>query len=132
MDARTRLDRPRRVARGLQAGLARARQATLIVHEPTAREIQIDLDSVRALHTFSRQWRMLDARDVLRGWRAKFSPSFSKGHLHVTITLPRARPLRERVLLAALLGSDLKREGFNYIRVVTRRSVPVAFFEKRK
>ena len=99
--------------------------------EPSPKEIQIDLDGLKAIDAFSRQWWMLRCHGIVKGWTAKVTPSFTVNHIHVTIRLPHARPLRERVLLAALLGSDLKREGFNYIRVVTRRRVPVAFFEKR-
>src|SRR5438045_4147330 len=108
LDSRDGLVRSRRMAKGLQAGLARARDRALTVVEPGPRDVQIDLDGLRALHAFSRQWRMLESRGLTRQWKATIAPSFTKHHVHVTIRLPRARPLVWRVLLAALLGSDLK------------------------
>lgn len=83
---------------------------------------------------FSAQYAMLKRHGVARGWRLRLRASFTRGHVHAVVKLPRARPLVERVLLAALLGSDLKREGFNYIRILTgrRRQCPVAFFEPMK
>lgn len=116
----------------LQGGLRRARTARKRIIEPKPNEIQVDLDSLRDLHVFSRQYRMLDSRGLTRHWRVKVAASFARGHVHVTIRLPRAKPLIERVYLAALLGSDLKREAFNYIRVRCRRKIPVAFFERAR
>jgi hypothetical protein len=114
-----------------QTGLVHARARKLRIVQPRPNEVQIDIDSVRALDTFARQWSMLRAHGHAQGWRAKIDNSHTPGHCHVTITLPRPRPLRERVLLAALLGSDPKREMFNYCRVLERRRIPVCFFEKR-
>lgn len=118
------------VSRGLNGGLARARRTAMKVVQPGPRDIQVDLDGLRALLTFGRQWRMLEAHGLTRGWRVRTTPSRTRNHTHVTITLPRARPLRDRVLLAALLGDDLKRAAFNYVRTVRRRRIPVAFFER--
>lgn len=122
----------RRSPKSLQGGLWRARARNLRVVQPKPNEVQIDLDGTRALHTFSRQWRMLKDKGLANGWRAKFSRSFSANHAHITVVLPCTMSLKTRVFLAALLGSDLKREMFNYIRVSTRRRIPVAFFEARR
>jgi hypothetical protein len=118
-------------ADNLQRGIARARAANEKIVEPGPRQLQIDLDGLGAVRVFCRQLAMLDGERLTRGWRYRIAPSFTRGHLHVTITLPRPAPLRDRVLLAALLGSDLKREAFNYIRGELGRRVPVAFFESR-
>lgn len=100
------------------------------VIQPTPRQIQLDIDGHRALAVHTRQWHLLRAFHApARRWKARITPSSTRGHVHVTVTLPRARPLTERILLAVLLGDDLKRGLFNYARALRRSKVPVAFFE---
>lgn len=118
--------------RGIQKGIARARVLGLQVVEPKPNEIQLDLDSVRAVRQFTSQLQQLEYAGLTRGWSYQMMPSRARNHMHVVIALPRPVPLRTRVLLAALLGSDLKREMFNYIRVLTRRRYPVVLFRPKE
>ena len=116
------------------ARVSGAKAQRLIVVEPGPCDVQIDLDGVRAVRHFARQWFFLERAKLTRGWTAKITPSPSgrANRCHVVITLPTRRPLKERVLLAALLGDDPTRAAFNYVRTVKRRPFPVLFFEKLK
>jgi hypothetical protein len=135
LDARSRLSRRQRrradaSLETLNRSLGRAVDHGRRVVEPRANELQLDLDGARAIYLHARQWFLFTKfYPPARRWRVRMRPSRTNSHAHVTIVLPRARPLSERVLLAALLGDDLKRALFNYLRALRRSKVPVAFFE---
>lgn len=108
-----------------------ARKRGLKVIEPHANELQIDLDSARALHVYGRQYFMLSQHGITEGWRERMTTSKSGGsRVHVTITLPSAITNVKRVALQAILGSDIKREAFNLCRVLKRNKYPIVFFER--
>jgi len=116
----------------LNWNLKRAAQRGLIIVEPRANQLQIDLDSARALRKYGMQYSILRRAGICKGWKEKITPSSKKGHVHVTITMPYALSLIVRVGLQAILGSDLGREAFNYCRAVKGGQYPVVFFEKTK
>lgn len=108
----------------------RVRKKGLRVVEPKPNELQIDLDSARALRLYGRQYFMLEQHGITRGWKERITPSKSGGRrVHVTITMPSAIDNIKRVALQLALGSDLKRECFNLARVIKKNKYPIVFFE---
>ena len=122
----------------LQGGLERARRRGLIVVEPKPNQLQIDIDSARALRRYGLQFAILRRAGLTKGWRERITPSKKRGHVHVTITIKdgldfQGSPnLIKRICLQAILGSDLTREAFNYCRAVKGGKYPVVFFERGK
>lgn len=107
------------------------------VIEPNENEIQIDLDGPRAVATFNAQATFLASFGIGAEWLMSIVPSRSekRGRLHVTLKVgpfPQYGPVMdERILVAVLLGSDLKRETMNYIRVTQSAPYPICFFRKK-
>lgn len=116
----------------LNRNIQKAAKKNLVVVEATPKTLQLDIDRVEKLRLFGWQWHLLKKSGLAQGWRARIQESKSRGHVHIYIHLPKPLPLGTRIALQALLGSDLKRELFNWIRGCTRAKFPVVLFEKRK
>lgn len=115
----------------LNANLRRARAAGLVVVPAKSNTLQLDLDGARAVRRYGWQYQLLARERLTRGWREKILPSKTAGHCHIIITLPRPLPLGTRIALQVLLGSDIKREMFNWIRGTKRSKFPVVLFERK-
>lgn len=131
----------------MQWGLERAIKTGLRIVEPKPNELQLDIDSVGLLIFHEMQWSILEKAGITDGWKRKIRKSKRGGsHLHVTITSPNffgvgitadcpLDPIVNilmRVVLQAILGSDLKREAFNLCRVLKGNKYPIVFFEKAR
>lgn len=116
----------------LQWGLKRAKSKGWRIVEPKPNELQIDLDGARALRQYGMQFSIIRKAGLAKGWMEYIRSSKKSGHVHVIIRLPKKIDNRERVLLQAILGSDIKREAFNYVRVVKRNKYPIVLFERKK
>jgi len=117
----------------MQWGLIKAKKHNLIVIEPKPNQLQIDLDSARAVRAYGMQYNILRRAGLTRGWKEKISTSRSgKTRLHITITMPYKIDNLKRVCMQAVLGSDIKREAFNFCRVENENRYPIVFFEKEK
>lgn len=114
----------------VQWGLVRAKKSGWKIVQPQANELQLDLDGARALRRYGMQFSILRKAGLTKGWREKIKPSKKAQHVHVVITLPREIGNLERVALQAVLGSDIKREAFNYVRVTKRNKYPIVLFER--
>lgn len=78
----------------------------------------LDLDSAEAVGTFITRIRYARSRGIPLG-RYELMPSrnsATKGSQHARVHLEQPTPLRERILLQALLGSDPTRELLCYAR----------------
>jgi len=117
-----------------QWGLRKAKNKGLRIIEPKANELQIDLDGIRAIHTYGLQYWILERGGLTKGWKGRMSVSRSnkKTHVHITITMPKNIDHFQRIALQAILGSDLRREAFNICRVTRGNKYPIVFFEKEK
>lgn len=120
------------MANDIQWGLRRAKGKGWRIVEPKPNELQIDLDGARAMRQYGMQYSILYRAGLTVGWREKISASKKSGHVHVTITMPKPVNNERRVLLQCILKSDIKREAFNYVRVVKRNKYPIVFFERKK
>ena len=114
----------------LQWNLKRARAKGWFIVEPGPNQLQLDLDGARALRLYGMQYAILRKAGLTKKWREKVLASKKPGHVHVVITMPRKIQNLERVALQAVLGSDVRREAFNYARVVKRNKYPIVFFER--
>lgn len=114
----------------MQWGLARARRSGWKIVEPAPNQLQLDLDGARAIRKYGMQWSILYRAGLTKGWKEKLQPSKKNGHVHVVITMPKAVDNLERVALQAVLGSDVKREAFNYCRVKKHNKYPIVLFRK--
>lgn len=116
----------------VQWGLERAKRQKLVIVQPAPNQLQIDLDGVRQMRQYGMLYSILRKAGITKGWRERVAPSKKANHVHVTITLPKAIGDLERVTLQAVLGSDVRREAFNYIRVTKRNKYPIVFFERKQ
>lgn len=92
--------------------------------------LQLDLDSEEALRVFERQYVMLVDLELASFLYCTRRKSRS-GNTHVTITLRDPLPIERRILLQALLGSDLKREALTLAGYLAGQENPVLLFRPR-
>lgn len=98
---------------------------------PDAYTLQVDLDSPKALQSFGSQLALLRRRSsIANKWKIRITDSAQRGHCHITIRTASRMSLKVRIALQALLGSDLKRELMNWMRVEKRQKLPILFFER--
>ena len=114
----------------LQWGLTRARKHGWRIVEPKANQLQLDLDGARALRKYGMQFSILRKSGLTAGWKELIKGSKKRSHVHIVITMPKKIKNLERVALQAILGSDIKREAFNYTRVKKRNKYPIVLFER--
>lgn len=104
-----------------------------IVVLPKPNELFVDIDSMEALATFDVAIRKLKETKGLAKttFVTRPSPSGRAFRYHITVTLPRfVKNAEERILLQALLGSDIVRELVSWGRVQRNAPNPTLFFEK--
>lgn len=92
--------------------------------------LQIDLDSDEALEVFDRQHLLLCDLGLLPSFNYEQSES-KGGNTHITIPLGFSLSVEQRLLLQALLGSDLKREALSLKRVREGMPNPILLFKPR-
>jgi hypothetical protein len=65
----------------------------------------------------------------LRMSRQQPTPSKTPGHYHLVVTANKQLNTVERIALQAIMGSDLKREMWSYLRASFGEQSPTVFFE---
>jgi hypothetical protein len=104
--------------------------AGMTIVEAANNTLLIDIDSKEAMDHFWKAWKLLKPWLHLDSPPFNISGSKSYGeHSHITVFLGKDYPPMERMLLQAMLGSDLMREIANYKRTLTGAPSPIAFFE---
>lgn len=110
---------------------AMARSMGLDAYFPAENELFIDIDSEGQLQHLYKNLdvvqKTLDGADIIRKTP---SPSGKPGHYHVVIRCGKPASLVERMLLQAVLGSDLTREVLSWCRFRQGNTSPIALFEK--
>ena len=107
---------------------AKAARRGCQVDLPDDYTIQLDLDGPEP---YSKFINYLDHYHKLTGVPKILSHIWytsAGGNVHVVARLSRFVMPRERMLIQALLGSDLTRERFNYSRLCTNVPNPIALF----
>jgi len=96
---------------------------------PLEKELFVDIDTFQALGYFHANVRRLG--DLYESHTLRPSPSRKDGRFHIVVQL--SRPVRdafERIMLQALLGSDLSREILSWREATAGVVTPTVFFEK--
>jgi hypothetical protein len=112
-----------------EAAVVSAKAKGCIVVVPKPDKLFIDIDDAAGLATFNANLERV--REIVPfTYRRRSSPSGAQGRYHILAKLSRAVGLTERILLQALLGSDLTREALSWQRADRGDPVPTPFFEK--
>jgi hypothetical protein len=107
-----------------------AKAKGLVVVWPEPDQLFVDIDSHAALVLF--EAHILTLKSVVPcTWMVMRSPSEKPGHWHATVRLSRpVEDVFERILLQALLGSDLLHEILSWKQATAGNATPTCFFEK--
>lgn len=103
-----------------------ARNAGCKVFKCSPKWLLLDLDSDIATETYENTLPIIqEDLNVIehRRWQSK------SGNWHVLLKLPRPLPVEQRMLLQAILGSDLMREWYSLLRVWNGCKEPSLLFE---
>src|ERR1700722_6992387 len=99
-----------------KTAIERAKKEGLKVVYPGPHDLQIDVDSEANLKTFWEHHAILQKWLDTKAIHIEKSLSGDPGHFHVTvISATRYFSAQDRLLLQALLGSDLKREILGFV-----------------
>jgi len=94
-----------------------------------ATTLLLDLDSGEDFHRFELN---RDAVDKLVGIEDYTVWNSQSGKHHVKLKLKKPLEIKERMILQACLGSDLKRELATYARLLEGETEPIMLFRPRK
>jgi hypothetical protein len=97
---------------------------------PAPHELFVDIDNEEADATFHKNLNKVDQYVGVTGHTWKYSKSGSPERKHYVVELARDVEPVERMLLQAVLGSDLRRELLSYCRWTENDPHPTLFFEK--
>lgn len=89
----------------------RAKEFNCDILYATDTTLQLDLDGSASLDTFKRQLVLLEDLGIISVWAKVEQLQSKSGNWHVILHLDAPLPIERRILLQALLGSDLKREA---------------------
>lgn len=106
-----------------------AKKRGCVIVLPKANELFIDIDSDEKMEFFYRQRDRLEMVVGAMPFVATPSPSGRPGRYHVVVTMSYDVTNVERLILQAVLGSDLVRERIAFERMVQEEENPVMFFE---
>jgi hypothetical protein len=110
---------------------AQARNATIEPANPQL--LQIDLDGPEAYERFNELIEMWEnIPELPRLGRVTVRPSRTPGNKHVTIALPHRYRVITRILMQALLGSDLRREMLAYASHRNHHPQPIVLFRPQE
>jgi hypothetical protein len=101
-----------------------------VVVLPRPHELFIDIDNDANEHTFHVNLTKIADYVGISGWDWAPSKSGEPERKHITVQLNRDVTPLERILLQAVLGSDLRRELLSYCRWTMDDPNPTLFFEK--
>lgn len=111
-----------------RAALKKAEEEGYVISYPEDDELQLDIDSARAMEVFEKQREILEKYFPFK--EVFITPSERSGHYHVRVKLDREIRGWERVALQACLGSDLRRELLSGIRLMTFTPDSILLFER--
>lgn len=101
-----------------------------VVVLPAPDELFIDIDNDAAELLFHKHLPKVEQFVGVRTWNFSPSKSGEPERKHITVTLSKQVSPLERILLQAVLGSDLRRELLSYCRWSINDPNPTLFFEK--
>lgn len=106
------------------------------VKVPADNELFIDIDGPSSQGEKMMDWFAFNFSKIeehIGGVITSDTPSQSgtPGRKHIVVSCNRKLEPMERILLQAVLGSDLQREALSWVRLVNNDSKPTLFFEKK-
>ena len=101
------------------------------VVSPAEDELQIDIDDDAAYAVWTQQRRIVDEHVGILSVRESPSKSNHPEKRHLTVKVARQLSAVKRILLQAVLGSDLKREALSFVRTLRDDPHPTLFLEAR-
>ena len=102
----------------------------LEVRAPKDNQLFIDIDDPQGMTDFDKNFGLVDAAIGIESHTFTYSRNKPEGR-HVVVNLKGKVSPIERCLLQAILGSDRRREGHSYCRIVEGDKEPTLFFEKK-
>ena len=102
----------------------------LEVKAPKGDQLFIDIDDPQGMTDFEKNFGLVDAAIGIESYTFTYSRNKPAGR-HVVVNLKGKVSPIERCLLQAILGSDRRREGHSYCRIVAGDKEPTLFFEKK-
>jgi hypothetical protein len=115
-----------------QQTIQRAQERGATIEPANPQLLQIDIDSPEAYERFNELIEMWENIPQLpRLGRVLVRTSRTPGHKHITIELPRRYRVMTRILMQALLGSDLRREMLSYASHRNQHPQPIVLFRQR-
>lgn len=115
---------------GSASAIAGAAASGEVVLFPAVNELFIDIDSEEAMHLFTVNITKVDEYVGVLDTEVVPSRSGPVERSHITVRLEREVTDMERILLQAVLGSDLRRELLSYCRITMDDPHPTLFLEK--
>jgi hypothetical protein len=110
---------------------ARDRGQSIEVAKPDV--LQIDIDGPEAYARFEEQLEIYENCETLPALgKIVERDSRTPGHKHITIELPTEYSIEQRVMLQALLGSDLKRELLSLASHYNGHENPIVFYRPQE
>jgi hypothetical protein len=110
---------------------ARDRGASIEIAPPDV--LQIDIDGPEAYDRFSEQLEIYQNCETLPALgKIVERASRTEGHKHITIELPTEYTIEQRIMLQALLGSDLKRELLSLASHHNGHENPIVFYRPQE
>jgi hypothetical protein len=102
----------------MEVAQEKAEASGCVIDLATPHLLQLDLDSEAAYKLFLEQVRLLHDHEIIPTDTQVVARPSKSGNLHVTLILPKYTdwPTTKRIMVQALLGSDLKREALNLSR----------------
>lgn len=116
---------------GSERAFQQAEDENLVVVTPAKNQLFVDIDGPLQYATYERNRPVLEEFYEVTGSSENPSKSGDEFRCHITISLAEDIDDRERLLLQAFLGSDLKREFLGLQRVKIQDPVPTLFLEKK-
>ncbi len=107
--------------------IRKAKKEGFKVFRSSPRWLLIDIDCEGDLEIYDENLEMIQKTvhvKEVRRWKSKSGDGW-----HILVKLPEGLPVAERMLMQAILGSDLKREWYNLLRVKTGNPEPALLFE---
>jgi len=107
-----------------------AKESGKLIVLPKSNELLIDIDSAVQEQTFHQNLNKINQYVGVKNWVSNPSPSGEPERKHIVVELSRDVIPLERILLQAVLGSDIRRELLSYCRWTIGDANPTLFFEK--
>lgn len=113
-----------------EAAKKKAKKEKSVIIYPSDNQLFIDIDNKEGYEIFVAQRKILE--QYVKFEKVVENTSKTPGHRHITVTLGLTITPIQRILLQAVLGSDLKRELLGFLMTLNGETKPTLFLEPKK